>query len=817
MAKTSTMRDKEPLVSIVILNWNGNEDTVKCVESVNHLIYKNVEIIVIDNGSMKPIVKSDLKSQFPLKVIKNEVNRGFAGGEVSALPYCTGEYIFLLNNDALIDKDAVSNALKVFKSDEKIAVVGGKSYSLLEDGNTSLGFYSFQYIDPVTADVKTYDRDDGLGDTVTVSGAAVMIKRSVIDTYGYFDERFFAYYEETDLFARYQRAGLRVVYDPSVIILHKDGASTKDKRFMYYYLMLKNQFLFAYKNFSKESRKDFLETYSRNFRRSLWIYLKDRSKAEGIHKARVRSTLWNMAHLLGTIQSRRETLAINPTFNYSRYLYTKQPLDISLVIDATGEIAQTRLTDILQQLLALDSRPAEIIIVTDKPFDLPAHSELITVKNIVDKKLSEVSAVDFGFMTSNNSTFIATTIDKISSILSGSILSSQLVSIYEAVVRDEAAVVVQAFSGSDINIANGRSSELFAIRKSDLVDFLFMNKSIYSINEDSLGQFINWVVMECKPIARLESTSERLTTTVRTPDSTYSILNNPLKWRIKKSIRKLHLSRVLNKVKKIIRNRLDGSSINEQPIVVENLPLDVVPSNQAMLETPIFLNTRDLYKPLAELLRWLDGIGYRNIIFVDNDSTYPELIELFARTKYQVIPLGRNGMHRSPWESFAVRFFAKDKPYIVSDPDITPTAENPKDTIAYLYKVLRKFPQYKKVGVALKIDDIPDYYSMKQHVLEWESRYWDKSLLVDHDIYAADVDTTFALYREKTEWCLSPSLRVGGIHAMHHAPWYQNLNKPSNDMMYYRARASNEVSTWVKGNLPKHHLRALKKEGILKK
>jgi len=807
------MRDKDPLVSIVILNWNGNEDTIKCVESANELIYKNIEVIVIDNGSATAITREDLTSRFPLQVVRNEKNLGFAGGEVSALPYCKGKYLFLLNNDALIDKHAITNAVRVLEKDDDIAVVGGKSYALLEDGNTSLGFYSYQYIDPVTADVKTYGKDEGIQDTITVSGSSVMIRHSVIEKYGYFDERFFAYYEETDLFARYQRAGFRIVYDPSVIILHKDGASTKDKRFMYYYLMLKNQFLFAYKNFDKESKKDFLKTYFRNFRRSAWVYIKDRSKTEGIHKARVRSTLWNLLHILGTITSRRKNLAINPSFNYSHELYSRQPIGISLILDATGKVMTDELNKELKKLLALQVRPSEIIVVTDTVVTLPSHSKFISVKSVVDKKISEVTAMDLGFITSNNTILLLANLKELS-LNSPEQLSGSFKEIYKTITRDEAALAVHRFKGSDLQIVNGNSSALAAIRKSDLVDFLFMRKDIFSITKETLGQYINWVAVECKPIARLKPTKHTLTRIVKTPKATsYPILDNPLKWHIKKSLRTLHLTRVIGKLRKVLKRTTPTSDEPKGELAVS---LEK-PSKKEILNTPIFFNTRDLYIPLAQLVSWLEKNGYKKIIFVDNDSTYPELLSLFSTTKYQVLQLGRNGMHRSPWESFAIRFFAKDMPYIVSDPDITPAKENPKETIPYLYEVLNKFPHYNKAGVGLKIDDIPDHYSMKQHVLEWESRYWDKSLLIDKDVYAADVDTTFALYKGKTEWFLSPSVRVGGVYAMHHDPWYQDLDNPTDDMMYYRARASNEVSTWVKGKLPKHHLRALKKEGFLKK
>jgi len=797
MTETILMRKKKPLISIVILNWNGKQDTLRCLESVDKLSYSNIEVIVIDNGSSDPITTDDITSSTNLKIVYNKENQGFAGGHVSALPHCNGEYLFLLNNDALIDKDALSNALRVFEGDKNVAVVGGKSYSLLENEHTSLGFYAFQYVDPITAEVKTYTNDSGLQDTATVSGSAVMIKRSIIDTYGYFDERFFAYYEETDLFARYLRSGLRIIYDPSVIILHKDGASTKDKRFMYYYLMLRNQFLFAYKNFDAESKRLFLKTYTRNFRRSLWIYLKDRSKTEAIHKARVRSTVWNLLHLPNTILSRRKTLAINKHFNYSQELYVKQPLGVSLVVDATGKINAKKLEAAIEKILSLKIYPSEIIIVSDKHVTIPPHSAFITIRNIVDKKISTMSVADFGFMSSNTDILLATTYDKLLTVSSA--FSRDLATIYNVIVSEEAAIAVKNFKGSDLGVTNGRSSSLVAIRKTDLVDFLVIHESIYSITNTVIGDFINWVVMECKPVSRVDIKTTLLAREVHSSVSGFPVLHSSLRWTVKKTIRTFHLARVLSKAKKIILRPHETDLQSSTPEVAK-IHQDI-PSKKYILETPVFINTRDRSEPLIKLLQWLSEAGYKNIIFVDNDSTYPGLLDIFARTPFQVLPLGRNGMQKAPWESLAVRFFAKGKPYIVTDPDVVPTAKTPKDVVTHLYQILYRYPSYKKVGVALKIDDLPDHYSMKQHVIDWESRFWKPSLLIEKDVYRADVDTTFALYRGDTWWLLSPSLRVGGVYEMRHEPWYQDLNKPSDDMMYYRARASNEVSTWTKGKL----------------
>mgnify|MGYP000408484432 CR=1 FL=1 len=813
MADRDIPSKKDPLVSIVVLNWNGLSDTLACLDSIEKLRYKNYEVIVVDNGSEESIRPLQKRTSRKIKLVKNPVNLGFAGGQLSALPHCHGEYLLLLNNDALIHPSAIERALRTFSKDSRIGVVGSRSHSI-DDGSESLaGFYSYQWINPVSAEVSTYrNDDDSIKDTPTVSGSGVMIRRSAIDEVGYFDNRFFAYYEETDLFARYLRAGLRIVYDPSFVIWHKDGASTKNKKFMYYYLMLKNQFLFAYKNFDRRSLKNFRRVYFRNFRRSLWVYLRDRANTEGIHKARVRSTIWNLLHLIGTMRSRRSTQAVNPGFSYNELLRERQPTRISLIVDATSSHASTTQAA-LQHVLGGVVRPSEVIVVSDERIDTPPTTHDVVVRNIVKKKLFKLSVLDYGFMSSNTDTLVSLTPVQILSVEPEK-LGDFLVAADEATTARESAFGVEK-QGSrtilgDFRLIGRKNLGLVSIGKSDLVTFLDINPNIHSLSASVLSRFAEWCISESKPVARLMARSIphiRL----RLVDRHYMILRSPVRWYAKKAARTLHLARVLAKLKKPFVKINSDEAQMKRPTSPSLINVSLAKSRL----TPILINTRDRVEPLKGLIAWLEKGGYTNIAFVDNDSTYPELLEFFEQTPYQVIQLGRNGLHKAPWESFAVRFIAKGGPYVVSDPDILPTPLTPTDTIRHLGKVLNRFPAFNKAGVALSIQDIPDSYQMRESVIEWERRFWDESLLIAPDIYAADVDTTLALYRGGTPWFLSPSIRVAGKYTMRHEPWYQNLDKPSNDMMYYRTRASHEVSTWIRGKLPKHHLRALKKEGLL--
>lgn len=812
MVKKTTL--KNPLVSIVILNWNGIEDTLKCLDSVKKSTYKNIEIIVVDNGSEEDI--SALEKIEWITLVKNPENLGFAGGELSAVSYCNGSYLFLLNNDAIIKDDVIEEALSTFSTDKTIAVVGGKSYPLQDDDHESIGFYSYQYVNPISADVYMYNRDDGdIIDSVTVSGSSVMIRVSALEKSGYFDKRFFAYYEETDLFARLLRCGYRVVYNPNVIIWHKDGASTSNKRFMYYYLMFKNQFLFAYKNFDSVNLHLFKKTYWRNFRRSIWILLKDRGSAEAVYKARVRSTLWNILNMPKTWLDRYRNISLNNTFSYSSLLYT-QPLQATVIIDGMASSVKQNIHAI-NQVLGSHIKPSEIVLITRSPIrDIPCHSNLIAVRTIHDKEIFHLSSLAFGFMSSNTDVLIPLSTDEIIQSSTASIATT-IKSTYDYITSNESSVVVCTDHRyrSDLSFVNNAHIRLCAIRKSDLVTFMTFRDDLYDIDNRTLSDFMNWVVMDCRPVDKIVSSSI-LSRPLDVERSSYPVLNSRLRWHVKKTIHALHLARILAKTKKIIKREVNrsNSNITKEPTLA-SLSTPYSLSSISIKSTPIIINTRDRVEPLAELIQWIEKSGFHRIAFIDNDSTYPELLQYLADTPHQVIPLGRNGMHKSPWESFGVRFLAKEQPYIITDPDILPNSTPADDTVKRLYYILNTYPEITKVGVALSIDDIPQHYSMRNAVLEWESRYWNKDVLVDKDIYKAEVDTTFALYREKTWWHLFPSLRIAGKYTMRHEPWYQDLEHPTDDMMYYKLRASNDVSTWVKGSLPKHHLKALKKEGML--
>lgn len=244
---------KKCLVSFVVLNWNGIDDTLLCLESIRKQTIKNYEIIVVDNGSAEE-QKQILNKIADIILVDLPKNTGFTGGQIAALEKAQGEYIALINNDAVIAPDWAQKAVDTLGANPDVAAVGGRAY----DWNDKQGqkpfsktnsFYSYQVVSLRTGHTRTLQSGNNIVSVNSISGSGVMISRKAIERVGYFDNRFFAYYEETDLFARMKRAGYKIIYNPGMGTWHKIAQSTRSKPGFYLYYMHRNRFIFAAKNY----------------------------------------------------------------------------------------------------------------------------------------------------------------------------------------------------------------------------------------------------------------------------------------------------------------------------------------------------------------------------------------------------------------------------------------------------------------------------------------------------------------------------------------------------------------------------------------
>ena len=403
------------LVSFVVLNWNGLEDTLKCLDSLRNQTYKNYEIIVVDNGSSSE-QKRQIATVSDIVLIDLPYNTGFTGGQIAAEKIAKGDYLALINNDSVIAPNWCEEALNLFESDkDHIGVMGGRAYEWNEElgykpYSTSNNFYSYQIVNPKNGHTTTLKTGRKVTSVNSISGSAVMINRSVVSKVGYFDDRFFAYYEETDLFARMKRAGYKVLYSPKLETWHKIAQSTRSNPGFYLYYMHRNRFIFAIKNYDFFNALQFLGSYIKEFFISSSILIRYGRKSGIEHKMMVKAGWWNITHLFTTLSARSRSVGLGKT--YSRLLHKDSLQDISIVIPCYNyaQFVAEAINSAAEQSLS----PSEIIIIDDGSTD----NSLAVINKVVKELQNKYPDILFNVFTQNNSGIISTKnvgIDKVNS------------------------------------------------------------------------------------------------------------------------------------------------------------------------------------------------------------------------------------------------------------------------------------------------------------------------------------------------------------------------------------------------------------------
>ena len=242
---------QECKLSVITVNYNGLKDTCALIESIP--FNENMEVIVVDNASIEDEASLIQKHFHQVNVIKSKMNLGFAGGNNLGMKAAKGKYIFLVNNDTIFkdfDADSLINRLE---TSPYIGIVCPKIRFAWE--TSPIQYAGYTTLSKVT--IRNHaigygEEDKGQYNTAHPTpyahGAAMLIKRDVIDKVGLMPEDYFLYYEELDWSMMFTRAGYEIWYDPACTIYHKESQSTGQNSPIRTYYMTRNRILLVKRN-----------------------------------------------------------------------------------------------------------------------------------------------------------------------------------------------------------------------------------------------------------------------------------------------------------------------------------------------------------------------------------------------------------------------------------------------------------------------------------------------------------------------------------------------------------------------------------------
>lgn len=256
------LKEKEPFIAIILVNYNGLTDTVECIDSILQMTYRNYKIIVVDNKSTDDSVKNlrekQLSAEFEL--IECKKNLGFSAGNNVGIQYAIEmgvEYVLLLNNDTIVDRgflktlikrtielphDSVTTGTIYYSANRKMIWYGGGGFNKKTGKVSHFGFKRLNFKLPEKTVEVTF-----------ISGCCMCIPISVIKRVGLLDEIYFLYEEDMDYCYRLQNEGVKLFYIPDAILYHKVSSSTTKMNHMSgttQYYMVRNKFFFIKKYYT---------------------------------------------------------------------------------------------------------------------------------------------------------------------------------------------------------------------------------------------------------------------------------------------------------------------------------------------------------------------------------------------------------------------------------------------------------------------------------------------------------------------------------------------------------------------------------------
>lgn len=237
-------------VSIVIPNYNGKHFLKACLEAVFAQTIKDLEVIVVDNGSTDG--SQEYLAKFPsVRILSLDQNYGFCRAVNEGIKAAASDYVILLNNDTEVEKDFAKELLEAIKADERIFSCSSKMLQFHEreriddagDYYCALGWAFGRGKGDLASDYETTAK------IFAACAGAAIYRKKMLEELGYFDEKHFAYLEDIDLGYRARIAGYRNVYAPKAVVYHVgSGFSGSVHNAFKVKLSSRNSIYLAYKN-----------------------------------------------------------------------------------------------------------------------------------------------------------------------------------------------------------------------------------------------------------------------------------------------------------------------------------------------------------------------------------------------------------------------------------------------------------------------------------------------------------------------------------------------------------------------------------------
>ena len=250
----------KPLVSVVIPHWNGIEVLAECLESLQRCSYPNIETIVVDNASTDGSPEWVEANHSQVNLIRSEENKGYAGGCNRGAEVASADYLLFLNNDTVHEPDWIEPLVSTLEENHNIAAVQPKILNYFEKELFDYAGGSGGHMDILCFPFlrgrlfMTREKDSGQYNDVTdifwASGTAFLVRKSVFEKVGGFDETFFAHQEEIDLQLRMHLAGLDVAVDPASVVYHRNAVTLAMHSPQKKYLNHRNSLLMMLSNYS---------------------------------------------------------------------------------------------------------------------------------------------------------------------------------------------------------------------------------------------------------------------------------------------------------------------------------------------------------------------------------------------------------------------------------------------------------------------------------------------------------------------------------------------------------------------------------------